>query len=201
MRKLVIILDPAHGEEVPGKRSPDGLHREYAWSRDIITLIKPILEAKGFKVYISNPTIKEIGLSKRVKFATDLQVEPSERKLLISFHNNAAGSDNKWHSARGVEVYTSEAVTLSDVFSTIALKQLSKDFPSITFRYGGTNPDDLDKDANFTVISGKGYYAILVEWLFQDNHQDVEMLRSRQVNMAFVDSMVKAIETMDNYIS
>jgi N-acetylmuramoyl-L-alanine amidase len=29
MKKLVIILDPAHGEEVAGKRSPDGLFREY----------------------------------------------------------------------------------------------------------------------------------------------------------------------------
>jgi N-acetylmuramoyl-L-alanine amidase len=29
MNKPIILLDPAHGEETPGKRSPDGNHREY----------------------------------------------------------------------------------------------------------------------------------------------------------------------------
>ena len=33
-KNITIILDPAHGEDVPGKRSPDGVHREYRWSRD-----------------------------------------------------------------------------------------------------------------------------------------------------------------------
>ena len=30
-KNITIILDPAHGEDVPGKRSPDGVHREYRW--------------------------------------------------------------------------------------------------------------------------------------------------------------------------
>lgn len=29
MKKLTIILDPAHGIDIAGKRSPDGKHREY----------------------------------------------------------------------------------------------------------------------------------------------------------------------------
>ena len=32
MRKLIVILDPAHGSDVKGKRSPDGTHLEYLWS-------------------------------------------------------------------------------------------------------------------------------------------------------------------------
>jgi len=29
MKNIKIVLDAAHGEEVPGKRSPDGKFREY----------------------------------------------------------------------------------------------------------------------------------------------------------------------------
>ena len=32
--KKTIIISTAHGQEVWGKRSPDGKHREYRWSRD-----------------------------------------------------------------------------------------------------------------------------------------------------------------------
>ena len=34
MKKINIILDPAHGKNVAGKRSPDESHFEYIWSRD-----------------------------------------------------------------------------------------------------------------------------------------------------------------------
>jgi len=39
MSKYLYILDPAHGANTPGKRSPDGKHREYKWSREIISMI------------------------------------------------------------------------------------------------------------------------------------------------------------------
>ena len=34
-KSLCIILDPAHGNDVKGKCSPDGTHKEYLWSREI----------------------------------------------------------------------------------------------------------------------------------------------------------------------
>ena len=40
MRKLIVILDPAHGSDVKGKRSPDGTHLEYIWSREICKKLK-----------------------------------------------------------------------------------------------------------------------------------------------------------------
>lgn len=201
MKKLVIILDPAHGADVKGKQSPDGSHKEYLWSRNIINKMKPLLERQGFEVFLSNQTINEIGLTKRANYATNLKVNPGQYKLLISFHNNAAGSDGRWYNARGVEIYTSSPVTMSDKFSTIALNQLKVDFPALYFRYGGNNPNDLDKDRDFTVLTGKGYYSMLVEWLFQDNELDVALLRDSTVNQRFIDSMVKAINEMERSLA
>lgn len=50
MRKLIVILDPAHGSDVKGKRSPDGTHLEYLWSREICKKLKDRLILNDFKV-------------------------------------------------------------------------------------------------------------------------------------------------------
>lgn len=89
MKNLTIILDAAHGEEVAGKRSPDGKFREYKWSREIIALLTPKLLAQGFEVFESNPTTKEIGLTQRANAANAID---KPKKIFISIHANAAGS-------------------------------------------------------------------------------------------------------------
>ena len=50
MRKLVVIIDPAHGIDVKGKQSPDGSHKEYQWSRKVSTLLSNSLKNNNFIV-------------------------------------------------------------------------------------------------------------------------------------------------------
>lgn len=197
MRKLVIILDPAHGEEVPGKRSPDGKHREYKWSRDICKSLEQELIAHNFKVVFTNTTEQEIGLSKRKNFATNLEISSGEIKFLVSIHNNAAGNGNNWMQARGFEIFTTKGQTVSDKFASIIFKGLEKDFPNIKARKDMADGDE-DKEDNFTVLMGSGYYAVLIEWLFQDNQQDVELLANDITNKLFVKSLVTSLEYIDD---
>lgn len=192
MRKLVVILDPAHGEEVPGKGSPDGIHKEYNWSRKICSGIKSHLTCLGFKVEITNPTNKEIGLSRRKEFASKVITSPGEIKFLVSIHNNAAGMGNTWANARGFEIYTSPGNTTSDKFAKVILDNLAKDFPS--YRNRGT------KEANFTVLMGSGYSAVLIEWLFQDNREDVELLTNEDINNKFMDSIVSSLLYINDHL-
>ena len=37
---MLILLDPAHGHNTPGKRSPDGTLLEYAYTRDLANQMK-----------------------------------------------------------------------------------------------------------------------------------------------------------------
>ena len=74
MKKLIIILDPAHGSDVAGKRSPDGLHIEYKWSREICADLKVIFEALGYEVYYTNYLDNEIGLSERESVLRQLKL-------------------------------------------------------------------------------------------------------------------------------
>lgn len=201
-KHLVIILDPAHGEDVKGKRSPDGSHLEYLWSRKVETLLEKELLSLGYKVYWTSQSNNEIGLSKRKQIANDIKIERDETKFLLSLHNNAAGNGIKWMTASGVEIWTSKGKTLSDLFSEKLFEGLHTQFPEnsiIKYRYGG-NLGDRDKDENFTVLMGN-YYACLVEWLFQDNIDDVKMLKDDNINLKLVKALVEGINYINDYVT
>ena len=45
---IKILIDPGHGINTPGKRSPDGRFREYAYNRLIAKAIVQHLRYRGF---------------------------------------------------------------------------------------------------------------------------------------------------------
>jgi N-acetylmuramoyl-L-alanine amidase len=189
--EIFIILDPAHGVDTPGKRSPDGVHREYLWSRDICNKLAGRLKELSYSVELTNLMSTEIGLSYRVKAANHMDSK-GRPKLLVSLHNNAMGDGSAWMNARGFEIYTSKGQTQSDVFATVLINQLSEDFPSFKRRVN-MEDGDPDKEENFTVLMGN-YQAVLVEWLFQDNREDVKLLQDPETNNKFINSIIKAIQ-------
>lgn len=198
MKKLVIILDCAHGADVKGKCSPDGTHREYKWSRLICVKLRDKLESLGYRVEYTNKTENEIGLSQRKNIANNIKINSDQVKFLISLHNNAAGNGSNWTNATGFEIFTSKGQTLSDKFAQVIMSNLQKDFPeSNGFKHRVDLTDgDLDKEENFTVLMGN-YYGILLEWLFQDNKEDVKLLNDEIINNKLIDSLIKSI----NYIN
>jgi N-acetylmuramoyl-L-alanine amidase len=114
-------------------------------------------------------------------------------------HNNAAGNGSQWMNARGIAVYTSKGVTKSDVCADFIIEKFKKDFPEFKVRM--YKPTNLEKDfeENFTVLMGNGYMGVLIEWLFQDNKEDVKELQSHRTNKRFEDSLVEAIESINDY--
>ena len=193
MKKLTIILDVAHGEETPGKRSPDEKFREYKWSRETIAKLKKQLESLGYEVFESNPTDKEIGLSKRVQNTNKIA---RSNKIFISLHSDAAGDGSTWMSARGYSVYTTSGQNNSDKVAEVILNNMQKDFPELKGRFDHSD-GDKDKEANFQVIKGANCPAVLIEWCFQDNKEDVEILLSEEYNEKLVSCLVKSINELN----
>lgn len=198
MRKLVVIIDVAHGQEVKGKSSPDGLHKEYKWSREVSAILAETLKKHNFRIEYTNTSDNEIGLSRRKEIANNIKISSEEVKFLISLHNNAAGADGNWHTARGFEIFTSPGKTRSDLFAEVIMKNLRSDFPtSQGYKHRVDMSDgDMDKEANFTVLLGN-YSAVLLEWLFQDNKEDIALLNSKDVNLALVNSLVRSLIYID----
>ena len=185
---ITVILDSAHGEETPGKRSPDGKFREYLWSRQRIASLRPRFEELGFTVYETNPSNKEIGLTPRANNANSVK----GRKLFMSLHVDAAGNGRDWLNATGYSVYTTKGKTQSDDLAECILKRFRAEFPELRGRFDSTD-GDLDKEENFTVIYKANCPAVLIEWLFQDNRADVERLQSDDYNSRYEASIVHGV--------
>lgn len=194
MSKYTYILDPAHGKNVAGKRSPDGKHREYLWSRWFIESILVDVRSKHYDFkYPLQDEENEIGLSTRKSIYNGIQT--GKPKIVISFHNNAAGMGNKWMNARGFSAYTSKGQTKSDTFAEIMIDQFIKRFPNLRTRIE-TIDGDKDYEANFTVLMGN-YFAILLEILFQDNMEDVIVLNSPAFLRDLVDWFYASLEIIE----
>ena len=196
MRKLVIILDPAHGSDVPGKSSPDGSFKEYQYSREILNKLKPKLEAEGFRVEFSNTTDKEIGLSKRVKFATDLEIQKTQSKVFFSLHNNASGYGKDWAKARGFEIWVKpSADPLTYKVAKYIIESLSLEFPDYKMRV--LSPKEVVKSANFVVLGGK-FPSVLLEWLFMDNQEDLAILKDEKEKDKLVEALTSIFIQLDD---
>ena len=187
-KNITIILDPAHGEDVPGKRSPDGVHREYRWSRDRVRELKVILEAMGYEVYKTTDSENEPGLSKRKNFASSLKSD--KPKLLLSLHNNAAGNGSQWMNARGWEAWTSVGQTAADKMADCLYKAAEETDFKIR---KDTTDGDPDKEGHLYILKHTKCPAVLTENLFQDNKEDVAFLLSEAGKETIVSLHVKGI--------
>lgn len=202
-RRLLPIIDFAHGSDVAGKQSPEGRHKEYLWSRKVGKMLAERLKREGFEVAFTNTKDTEIGLSRRKEIANNLAPPRGVSKFLLSLHNNAAGMGNEWCTARGFEIYTIKGQTRSDLFATVIFEQLQEDFPTTDGYKHRTDPSDgdPDKEANFTVLMGNNYWGVLLEWLFQDNPDDVALLEDDSVNRELVESLTKALIFIDENLN
>lgn len=199
-KKLLVILDPAHGKETPGKRSPDGVHREYEWSRWRLKSIAPQLEELGYTVLWTNETDTEIGLSKRKNIASEIAKANKDKvSLLISLHNDAATLSSWQNKASGISVWTSKGRTTSDIFADVFIQNLPEFLPDVQRRLYSHSYLDRDFEENFTVLMG-AYSAMLIECMFQDNKEDVALLASPFFCAKVDEWIIDSIEKCNQFI-
>ena len=68
---MKILIDNGHGVNTPGKRSPDGRFREYAWAREIARAIVADCKDLGYDAELLVPEEYDVCLSGRTAGATD----------------------------------------------------------------------------------------------------------------------------------
>lgn len=139
--------------------------------------------------------MREPGLRNRVILANNVQAPA----FYFSLHNNAAGNSSQWMSARGVEIWTTIGQTKSDEYATMIYEALYNAFPDIhgtfnknVFWRKDMSDGDVDKEANFTELMNK-HPAVLLEWLFQDNKEDVALLNDEKINSKLVEVLTDVL--------
>jgi N-acetylmuramoyl-L-alanine amidase len=182
---MKILIDPAHGKDVAGKRSPDGRLREYKYSREICNEVISRLRAEGYDAELTTTGENEIGLTRRANIVNTVCGKLGIKNVcMVSIHVNAAGNGD-WRKASYWCAFTSKGQTQGDKLADClydaaenVLPPLFPDVPKNKLISTDLSDKDRDHESNFTVIYKTKCAACLTENFFMDNKADVDWLLS-----------------------
>lgn len=183
-----VICDDGHGMETPGKRTPplktdltfrgkvykqNSCIRENEFNKHIMELFMEGCKRCGIQTVMTAPGDNDVPLNDRVKIAN-----ASGGDLLVSFHANALAG--KWQTgAYGLVVI--KHVNCSSKTNQLAnhvyesLKHGVDWYSNGGTKYGVRNDTDIS-GYTLAILRGTKMPAILVEYGFMDNWEDVKRM-------------------------
>lgn len=201
MSDFLIILGTAHGNNTPGKRSPDGRLREFRYSREIVSRVEEALKEKGYEVTVDLRQDYEPSLSFRVAAVNNLcKKYGAKNTCYVSIHVNAAGMGDKWMNASYWTVWTSRGQTRGDKLATCIWQAANQLMPKSMPVKADWRDGDADYESNFYVLTKTQCAACLTENLFQDNKKNVDWLLSEEGMQTITDIHVQGIEAYVNSV-
>lgn len=172
---MKVLIDNGHGENTPGKRSPDGRLREWSYTREIADRIVYELRKKGIDAERIVKEDTDVPLSERCRRANAIYKETGKKAILVSIHCNAAGSGASWMGARGWSVFVSNNASANSkkLATCLAEFALWEDIP-----VRKPSPNRIYWQQNLAICRDTLCPAVLTENFFQDNKEDVKYLLS-----------------------
>jgi N-acetylmuramoyl-L-alanine amidase len=177
--KTMVLLDPGHGNNTFGKRSPlwsDGTQLfEWEFNRNIVKRINNELLRLDIKSIIIVPEAIDISLTVRCQRANKL-AQKYPGSFLVSVHGNAGENPNE---GTGWEIWTSPGETESDKIATILFESAKVNLAGWKMRSDMTDGDP-DKESKFAMLTKTICPAVLTENLFYDNEDDCRFMLSEE---------------------
>lgn len=190
---MKILIDPGHGIDTPGKRSPDGLFREYLWNRQVADLILEGLVSAGVDASLVVTETNDVTLRNRVnRVNTICNRVGASNVLLVSVHANAAGNGSAWMNARGWSCYTSKGKTKSDQVAECLYDAFEEEFQDRKIRKDMSD-GDRDWEENFYVLQKSKCPAVLLENFFYDNREECAWMLQEETKKRIASAAVKGI--------
>ena len=190
---MKILIDPGHGIDTPGKRSPDGLLREYLWNRQVADLILEGLVSAGVDASLVVTETNDVTLRNRVnRVNTICNRVGASNVLLVSIHANAAGNGSAWMNARGWSCYTSKGKTKSDQLAECLYDAFEEEFQDRKIRKDMSD-GDRDWEENFYVLQKSKCPAVLLENFFYDNREECAWMLQKETKRRIASAAVKGI--------
>lgn len=184
-----VLIDAGHGIETAGKCSPDGTHREWAWTRRAATALATALEARGIQAIMITPEDTDVPLGERVRRVNTL-TKTHPGAVLISLHNNAAGDGKAWHQARGFAAFVAPYASLG---SRYLARLLTEQAGAHGLAGNRRTPAEGFWRASLAMCRQTKCTSVLTENLFMDNREDLSILASPDGMATVVDIHVKAL--------
>ena len=190
---MKILIDPGHGIDTPGKRSPDGQFLEYLWNRQVADLLLEKLVAMGIDASLVVTETNDITLRNRVnRVNTICNKVGASNVLLVSIHANAAGNGSSWQNAKGWSCYTSKGKTKSDQVAECLYEAFEEEFPERKIRKD-LSDGDKDWEENFYVLEKSRCPAVLLENFFYDNREECAWMLQEETKRRIAYAAAKGI--------
>ena len=183
---MKILIDNGHGKETPGKCSPDGRLKEYAYTREIADRVVTGLQNEGIDAMRIVPGENDVALSERVRRINAI----GKDAILVSIHCNAMGSGAEWMPANGWSVFVGNNASMN---SKRLARQLAQAALNRKVKVRRPSPQKLYWTANFYICQKTNCPAVLVENFFQDNKEDVEFLLSEEGKQCVTNILLEGI--------
>ncbi|KAF0179249.1 MAG: N-acetylmuramoyl-L-alanine amidase [Limisphaerales bacterium] len=195
----VIVLDPGHGGPDNGTRSAQGNEKDYTldWARRL----KPLLEARGWKVVLTRTADRGVELPERVLIAEQYQAD-----IFLSLHLNAAATPG----AAGLETFcltpAGMASTLTRNYAdpaNIVLPGNSQDFENMrlamrvhrSLLQTAGMPDRGVQRARFmAVLKTQQRPAILIEAGYLSDRNEARLIHTAEYRQKLALAVAKALE-------
>lgn len=191
---MKVLIDAGHGIDTPGKRSPDGVFREYLWNRQVADLVVSRLRDSGMDADLVVTETNDIPLrtrAMRVNRVCDRL--GAANVLLLSVHANASGDGKRWMTATGWECYTTPGNTKADRLAECMYDAFSHAFPYKRMRRD-LSDGDSDKESNFYILAKTKCPAVLLENFFYDNMDECPWLLLDTTKAKVADAIVDGVE-------
>ena len=188
---MKILIDNGHGENTPGKCSPDKRLKEWEYNRLIASEVVRRLQSMGYDAELIVEETKDISLKERVR-RVNLWCDRlgTANVVFVSIHVNAAGKGG-WYKASGWSGYV--APKASEKSRELA-RMLYCEVEKRGLRGNRSVPKDRFWTGNFTVLTRTKCPAVLTENMFQDNLEDVGYLLSEKGKCEIIGLHIAALK-------
>lgn len=190
---MKVLIDPGHGIDTQGKRSPDGQFLEYLWNRQVADLLLERLVSMGIDASLVVTETNDVTLRNRVnRVNTICNKVGASNVLLVSIHANAAGNGSSWQNAKGWSCYTSKGKTKSDQVAECLYDAFEEEFPERKIRKD-LSDGDKDWEENFYVLEKSRCPAVLLENFFYDNKEECAWMLQEETKRRIASAAAKGI--------
>lgn len=172
---MKVLIGNGHGENTPGKCSPDKRLMEWAYTREIADMVVTGLRKQGIDAERIVKENTDVPLSERCRRANEIYRDTGKQAILVSIHCNAAGNGSAWMNARGWSVFVSTNASANSKRLATCLGNAAQT-QRVAIRK--QTPNLMYWTQNLAMCRDTNCPAVLTENLFQDNKEDVEYLLS-----------------------
>jgi len=182
----IVVIDPGHSGPVEPGACGSGGTQEADVTLQVGQKLADLLGIMGLRTIMTRTgPIDDDGLTWRAEVANEYAAD-----AFISVHCN--GAENR--DAEGYEVFTAPGQTDSDVLADCIFVEIQNEFPDLDPRTDESD-GDVDKEANYTVLTATDCPAVLVELEFITNPVREQQLSKPEFQIRYAQAIARGVAT------